>query len=220
MYQVGKKVEETFLGESVPTVIKQGMPLFHKISNKTFQSTLKEAVSFLQGKPKVVLEYEEGEGRSGQISDDQLQLVFTCVVTVLKAGFKERYKALDLKKDLESLNFPDYVCEAFLKVFKKKRKKIEKMAIGSSIRYPTMKSAQWRVDVTVSTSSLSRVLKPSILMQITLSDGTIKTFEMQVDQFHQLRYNVAKTLQYMRKIENKAIMSLVKDLEIGKLKHS
>jgi COMM domain containing 5 len=153
-------------------------------------------------------------------AQEQLQLVFTCMITVLKAGFRERHKALDLKSDLEKLNFPSYCVEAFVKVFKKKRKKIEKTALKSSIRYPTLKCANWRVDVTVSTSSLSRVLKPSVLMQLTLSDGTIKTFEMQVDQFHQLRYNVAKVLQYMRKIENRAIMSLVADLEIGKLKHS
>ena len=74
--------------------------------------------------------------------------------------------------------------------------------------------------MTISTSSLSRILKPSVLMQLTLSDGSVKTFEMQVDQFHQLRYNVAKVLQYMRKVENRAIMSLVADLEVGKLKHS
>ena len=138
----------------------------------------------------------------------------------MKAGFRERHKALDLKTDLSKLNFPDRCVEAFLKVIKKKRKKIEKIAIGSSIRYPTLKSANWRVDVTISTSSLSRVLKPSVLMQLTLSDGSVKTFEMQVDQFHQLRYNVAKVLQYMRKVENRAIMSLVADLEVGKLKHS
>ena len=213
--QVGKKVEETFLGDTVPAVIKSGMPLFHKISNATFDATLKEATSFLQGKPSAELEVGESK-----LSEEQLQLVFTCIVTVLKAGFRERHKALDLKTDLSKLNFPDRCVEAFLKVIKKKRKKIEKIAIGSSIRYPTLKSANWRVDVTISTSSLSRVLKPSVLMQLTLSDGSVKTFEMQVDQFHQLRYNVAKVLQYMRKVENRAIMSLVADLEVGKLKHS
>lgn len=53
----------------------------------------------------------------------------------------------------------------------------------------------WRVDVTISTTSMSRVFKPSVLMRMTLSNGKIVTFEVSVDKFQELRYNVAKVLK-------------------------
>lgn len=40
------------------------------------------------------------------------------------------------------------------------------------VRFPTLADLRWRVDVTISTSSLNRVLKPTLLFQLTLSDGT------------------------------------------------
>jgi hypothetical protein len=43
------------------------------------------------------------------------------------------------------------------------------------VRFPTLADLRWRVDVTISTSSLNRVLKPTLLFQLTLSDGTITT---------------------------------------------
>lgn len=57
------------------------------------------------------------------------------------------------------------------------------------------------MDVAISSSSLLRVFRPCILMQVALSDGRIKTFDVPVDQFHQLRYNVAKVLRDMQELE-------------------
>ncbi len=34
--------------------------------------------------------------------------------------------------------------------------------------------------------------------QMSLSDGRIKTFEVSIEQFHQLRYNVAKVNNYLQ----------------------
>ena len=44
-------------------------------------------------------------------------------------------------------------------------------------------------------SGLKRTLKPSVLLQLRLSDGRITTFEVPVDKFHQLRYNTAFVLK-------------------------
>lgn len=42
---------------------------------------------------------------------------------------------------------------------------------------------------------MDRVLQPSILMQMVDSDGFIRTFEMTVEQFHQLRFSTALVLK-------------------------
>jgi hypothetical protein len=43
----------------------------------------------------------------------------------------------------------------------------------AELKYPSLDDLRWRVEVTISTSALSRVLKPSVLLEMTLSDGTI-----------------------------------------------
>jgi hypothetical protein len=44
--------------------------------------------------------------------------------------------------------------------------------------------------------------------QMTLSDGNIKTFEVSVEQFNQLRFNVASVLRDMKKLERHPIMKI------------
>jgi len=49
------------------------------------------------------------------------------------------------------------------------------------------------------------------MMRLELSDGTSRTFEMPVDQFHKLRYGVARVLRTMHEIERNPIMRLIDD---------
>lgn len=46
-----------------------------------------------------------------------------------------------------------------------------------------------------------------------LSNGSIKTFEVSIEQFNQLRYGVAKLLHDMRALERHPIMKVVSELE-------
>jgi hypothetical protein len=77
-------------------------------------------------------------------------------------------------------------------VIRRSRDILEKAANDNRVRFPRLDALRWRVDVSISSSSLSRVMQPAILMEMTLGDGTIRTFEVPVDQFHDLRFNVAK----------------------------
>ena len=43
---------------------------------------------------------------------------------------------------------------------------------------PNLVDMKWRVDVAISTSELQRAMKPAVLIQMTLSDGAIETFEV------------------------------------------
>ncbi len=52
-------------------------------------------------------------------------------------------------------------------------------------------------------------MKPSIMMSLTLSNGKIKNFEIPLEAFDKLRYNVATVLKQMKKIEAHPIMSVV-----------
>ena len=78
-----------------------------------------------------------------------------------------------------------------------------------SSRRRVVAGMKWRVDVSISTSSLDKIMKPSVMVELSLSDGSIKTFEMDVDQFQKLRYDTARLLRQMQEIERHPIMRIV-----------
>lgn len=81
--------------------------------------------------------------------------------------------------------------------------------LASHTASPAQVDMKWRVDVSISTSHLERVMKPSVMIELTLSDGTIKSFEMNVEQFQKLRYDTARMLRNMQEIERHPIMRIV-----------
>jgi len=68
-------------------------------------------------------------------------------------------------------------------------------------RLPTLEALRWRLDVTISTSSLHRVLRPALTMQTTLSDGSTHAFHVSKQRFNELRYAAAKLLKDMQALE-------------------
>ncbi|EFX76721.1 hypothetical protein DAPPUDRAFT_306081 [Daphnia pulex] len=67
-------------------------------------------------------------------------------------------------------------------------------------KLPKLNHVKWRIDVTISTSDVSRILEPWILMEINLESGDQKTVHIPVAQFHSLRYQVASCLNQFSKM--------------------
>ena len=65
-----------------------------------------------------------------------------------------------------------------------------------------------RDDLLTISSATALSMRPSVLLQMDLSDNTTQQFEMNVFRFHQLRYYVAKTLKDMQDIEKLAILKI------------
>ena len=53
---------------------------------------------------------------------------------------------------------------------------------------------RWRTDVIISSSSVSKVLRTALTMELTLDTGRVVTLEVPADKLAELRYTVAKAL--------------------------
>ena len=78
------------------------------------------------------------------------------------------------------------------------RAPLEAAAAAPTIDVPTLAQFRWRTDVTISTTALERVFRPTVLLQATLSDGAIRQFECAPEQFQQMRLQVALALRNMQ----------------------
>jgi len=76
--------------------------------------------------------------------------------------------------------------------------------------FPKVEDLRWRVDVHISNAVLNKLLKPAVLMQMVMKDGDVHTFEVSPEKFHDLRYNVAKLLREMDRMESRLDKGLAK----------
>ncbi|EDQ89925.1 uncharacterized protein MONBRDRAFT_2798, partial [Monosiga brevicollis MX1] len=101
-----------------------------------------------------------------------------------------------MSDDLDYLHVPLELKTMILKLaYSEAREATDSSLVAQQGSRARLVDVQWRVDVAVSTSSMKRSLVPTVLMQLTLSDGTLRTFEAPVNQFHKLRYTAAAMLK-------------------------
>ena len=149
---------------------------------------------------------------TGEASEELVACTYAGLFELLQASFRSpegTYKKRTYEEDLAYLKIPaEFAVSIAKEVFSSRRAEIDLAALENRIKLPGLKSFKWRVDVAISTSSLKRALKPSVLMQMTLDNGRIHTFEMPVDQFHKLRYNVAFVLKEIEDLEKRPAMQV------------
>ena len=67
---------------------------------------------------------------------------------------------------------------------------------GLEMQLPTLSSIRWRVDVDISTSTLNRVLEPSILLNLTTNKGDSHIFGVNTFIFLVMNNFSTKSLFY------------------------
>lgn len=140
-----------------------------------------------------------------------LTMIYTGLLKLLTSALRApAIKQEVIKEDLsEFLKFPAEFTNDFVGVSHGQRREIiEGCLLNASPKYPFMQNFNWRIDVSISTSSLSRTLESIILVQMQLSDGRIVSFEITLAAFHNLRFNVAMILKEMDDLLNRQMFKL------------
>lgn len=159
------------------------------LEEKVVRKLLSLAVQQIEGK---TLSKEVQDGIS---SDSSLSILFDGLYNLLHEAIRLEVPVKILVDDLTSVQVPKAVVDDIAKVMKNKQTQLSEANASPPCSIPSIVDVCWRIDVAISTTSLSRAFKPSLLLQLTLSDGVIKTFECNVETFHALRYNTARALK-------------------------
>ncbi|KAF4105353.1 COMM domain-containing protein 5 [Onychostoma macrolepis] len=194
----------SLFGGRAPAEVEQLAKHLKNLDRDTFSQMLSAVLKAVDG-----LDCSESLrliSESGLVSEDS----FNHAVAGLYALLKEALCLPSLRQevfneDLRALRVSEeFIADVSSAVFGNRN-------ISHTHRGPTLAKIQdfkWRVDVAISTSSLSRALQPSILMQMKLSDGRLHRFEVPVVKFQELRYNVSLILKEMNDIEKRSILKI------------
>lgn len=60
----------------------------------------------------------------------------------------------------------------------------------------------------ISSAALPKVMRPAVTLEMTTSDGAIRTFEVPTERFHELRYSVARLLSDMGALEGHPVLKI------------
>ncbi|KAM9626480.1 COMM domain-containing protein 5 isoform 1-T2 [Trichechus inunguis] len=195
----------SFLGAQLPPDVAAMPQLLGELDRSTFRKLLKLVVSSLQGED--CREAVQHLGASVGLPEERLGTLLAGVHTLLRQALRlppASLKPEAFKNQLEELCIPqDLAGDLACVVFGSQRPLLDSVASQQGAWLPRVANFWWRVDVAISTSSLARSLRPSILMQLELSDGSAHRFEVSTAKFQELRYGVALVLKEMADLEKR-----------------
>jgi len=195
----------TYLG-SVPNEISAVLPELIK------RCRLGDDMSWVVTASTTLLKKRNSNSR---FSDMELKLV-TCVFLIIQAAVRKRVSGEIVTNDLLKFGLPHAFASIVVNALQIERNSIEK----SKLRYPRLENINWRVDMILSSSKQKRQsVIPTIQMKFTLSDGSVKRFEMSNKVFQTLRYTVAKILQIMNELEGHPMVKIMQVLENDQMRN-
>jgi len=200
----------TYFAPLIADEIKLSMTLFHTYPQETIKSLIMKMFQYLVVPDDFSVDRDEF-GPDAKI--DELNLLMSSIYIIIRTAVRNKIKISVVKNDLTEMNLPKQYVDDVTQGISKLRLKIESATVQDRIHFPKLEKLKWRIDVVISSGVLSRVLRPNILMQMVLQDGSIRTFEVSVEQFNQLRYNVAKVLNDMQTLERHPIIKIVNEFK-------
>jgi len=205
----------SFLGPSVSPDLRAAIPHLASLPQPLARKLLPLILSYLNAPdhdniPTLQQDISSIQKEADPSIASTLPVVFTGLMYILRLAIKSRVTVENFQNDLAEIRIPQPIITDLVTVLKKSRGNLESSALENRLKFPTLTSLRWRVDVIISSSNLARVLTPLLTMQVTDSAGEIRTFELTVDKFHELRYNVAKVLKDMEELEQLPILKIDK----------
>ncbi|GAM21025.1 hypothetical protein SAMD00019534_042000, partial [Acytostelium subglobosum LB1] len=225
----------SFLGYTTPTEIRNILPLVPKLEQAFCRKIVSLVANYLKAKKIDANQQEYGmfnkvakdiydqlsqinttseasavtSNTAASATDANISsIVFTGIYYILKLAIKTKVSVEYFVSDLTEIKLPTTFIDDLQKVYNKLRKDLIEKVLSDKILFPQMAGFKWRVDVVISSSFTSRVLNPIILMEMTDSKGVTRTFEVDIDTFHKLRYNTSKVLKDMEDLDQLPILKI------------
>ena len=178
--------------------VRNSLKSAQQLSQSSFQQLIKAVVDYLcagspldENLPELNLQNTE----SKLLVQNLIILIRNCM------RYRTSNRQISLTDILtEELRIPSKLSQLI-------QNEIDSAKMSATIPYgpklPTCASIKWRIDVVISSSSLSKVLEPLIIFEIHTDSGEKLRFDCSLTKFNQLRLAVASSLSELHRLEEK-----------------
>ena len=161
----------------------------------------RERLADLEGAPPDGEAYRAMQ-RALSLDADAAAALFTGLHWVVRACMRSNLKAKALAAELADLKVHPPCVEPLVAAVERGRASAARAdAAAHAVSLPTLDELRWRLDVSISSGALHRVMRPELTMRCALSDGAEHTFHVPRERLQELRYTAAKLLKDMKDLE-------------------
>nr|CAB3232823.1 COMM domain-containing protein 5-like [Phallusia mammillata] len=194
-------------GSRVPPEIPIMIKSMKQASPQNFEVIVKVASDMLRGNDASVF-----QNLSKDIDRALIETIYPGVLLILQRTLRIPVNAIKKKHfqtELMELNIPEkYHTPLIEALFSGDNCLMKTVSNPTKQMFPKVSDVKWRVDVAISTTSLNRVLEPSLLMNIKTDENKDHLFEVSKEKFHELRYSVAEVLNHMQQLEKRSVLKI------------
>jgi len=163
--QVPKDIDGiSFFGKTIPESVIQSVPLLHAMKVDDVSTIVLLAVDIFNSND--ISANIKKPNACKHISDDDFAVVLSALYITLKLIVRTKIHAKAMQSDLLKLHYPQATIDVLLPLVQSKRVLLETMALSHRCRFPTIDKFRWRVDVTISSGLLSKIMRPNLLFQV------------------------------------------------------
>ncbi len=154
----------TYFAPLIPDEVRAAVPLLHQTSLEVVQSSLAMVVKFLEStvSDAEFIEFQTSQKQHGE----EFGSLVTGLCSMIRIAISSKSPLSKLTTDLTSMNVPVTAVTEIVSTVSASRLSLEGRALENRSGFPGLHKLRWRIDVTISSSSLSRIMRPSILFQV------------------------------------------------------
>jgi hypothetical protein len=162
----------TYFSPSIPLEVKAAIPLFHLAPHSIVVGLLKSALAYQQHQQPARFQLDPSlyhpQQQTNNLSPEDLNTLLTALYFITRSSIRNKVKISVIQQDLLKMNVPKEVVDVVVQSIGAQRLAIEDQIISHRVQFNKLEKVRWRMDVIISSGTLSRVMRPSILMQVSL----------------------------------------------------
>lgn len=155
----------TFFHGLIPAEVRQCVPFYHAVSIEKLSPIIGIAMKYLL-KNDDKLQIDESLYANG-LTPEQNNALVTSFYLLFRTCLRFKCKLSILREDLKKMNIPNAVNEEICKLVSASRFPYESLAVHTNrVQFNKLEKIRWRVDVVISSGSLTRVMRPNLILQV------------------------------------------------------
>tara|TARA_B110001452_G_scaffold112526_1_gene93396 strand:+ start:1093 stop:1722 length:630 start_codon:yes stop_codon:yes gene_type:complete len=188
----------TFLGLEVTPEATFALRRFPKLDS--IEQLLAALQRHIAGAPTTPESFRELQ-RACSLDSQTAGGLFSGTLWLLRTAMRSALQPKALAVEFADIKVPAHFVPPLVAAVTEGRAALAAEQQDESLGLPSLQELRWRLDVSISTSSLHRVLRPHLTLQTDLSDGTSHCFYASKERFDELRYTVARLINDMQGAE-------------------
>lgn len=103
-----------------------------------------------------------------EYGENPINVMLTGIHIIIRCVIKNKTKISDMRDILTRATFEATFIDMIVEGMMKLRQSLERSIISTRNHFPTLEKFRWRLNITISSSSTTKVMQPTLLFQVTI----------------------------------------------------